>query len=190
MIKLKLKIQELGELLVSLCYQPIANRLTVVVLKARNLPKMDLTGLCGKWSRIRVSRIKNTLTLQFFSFRPVREAVRLPQRRPPLQEADAREEAHPQPGLQWKLRLWHTPGGRSGEYFAAVSGLWPRSGDAEWADWQGGHQRTDAGQSGDGEALARGDPIAATANCRVAQAEGVLGISAAKQKEIMVLFIW
>lgn len=32
----------------SLCYQPIANRLTVVILKARNLPKMDLTGLCGK----------------------------------------------------------------------------------------------------------------------------------------------
>ena len=36
-----------GELLVSLCYQPAANRLTVVVLKARNLPKMDITGLSG-----------------------------------------------------------------------------------------------------------------------------------------------
>ena len=37
-----------GELLVSLCYQPAANRLTVVVLKARNLPKMDVTGLSGE----------------------------------------------------------------------------------------------------------------------------------------------
>ena len=36
-----------GELLISLCYQPAANRLTVVVLKARNLPKMDITGLSG-----------------------------------------------------------------------------------------------------------------------------------------------
>jgi hypothetical protein len=31
-----------------LCWQPAANRLTVVVLKARNLPKMDVTGLAGK----------------------------------------------------------------------------------------------------------------------------------------------
>lgn len=44
----KFKIQDLGELLVSLCYQPIANRLSVVILKARNLPKMDITGLCGE----------------------------------------------------------------------------------------------------------------------------------------------
>lgn len=35
--------------MVSLCYQPAANRLTVVVLKSRNLPKMDFAGLCGKW---------------------------------------------------------------------------------------------------------------------------------------------
>ena len=39
-----------GELLVSLCYQPAANRLTVVILKARNLPKMDIMGLSGKLS--------------------------------------------------------------------------------------------------------------------------------------------
>ena len=36
------------EILVSLCYQPAANRITVVVLKARNLPKMDITGLSGE----------------------------------------------------------------------------------------------------------------------------------------------
>ena len=35
----------------SLCYQPAANRLTVVVLKARNLPKMDITGLSGTYCK-------------------------------------------------------------------------------------------------------------------------------------------
>ena len=44
---LQLKSQGRGEILVSLCYQPAANRITVVVLKARNLPKMDITGLSG-----------------------------------------------------------------------------------------------------------------------------------------------
>ena len=45
---LQLKNLGRGELLVSLCYQPAASRITVVVLKARNLPKMDITGLSGK----------------------------------------------------------------------------------------------------------------------------------------------
>lgn len=34
-----------GELLASLCYQPVSHRLSVVVLKARHLPKMDVSGL-------------------------------------------------------------------------------------------------------------------------------------------------
>ncbi|XP_018028264.1 synaptotagmin-11 isoform X2 [Hyalella azteca] len=41
-----------GELLLSLCYQPAATRLTVVVLKARNLPKMDITGLSDPYVKI------------------------------------------------------------------------------------------------------------------------------------------
>ncbi|XP_036045315.1 synaptotagmin-11 isoform X2 [Onychomys torridus] len=36
-----------GELQVSLSYQPVLQRMTVVVLKARHLPKMDITGLSG-----------------------------------------------------------------------------------------------------------------------------------------------
>ncbi|XP_054159396.1 synaptotagmin-4-like [Oppia nitens] len=48
----KMRLQGRGELLVSLCYQPAANRLTVVILKARNLPKMDLTGLCDPYVKI------------------------------------------------------------------------------------------------------------------------------------------
>lgn len=49
---LKIRSQGRGELLVSLCYQPAANRLTVVVLKARNIPKMDLTGLSDPYVKI------------------------------------------------------------------------------------------------------------------------------------------
>ncbi|CAE1175243.1 SYT4 [Acanthosepion pharaonis] len=49
---LKFRTQGRGELLVSLCYQPAANRLTVVVLKARNLPKMDVTGLSDPYVKI------------------------------------------------------------------------------------------------------------------------------------------
>ncbi|KAG7172836.1 Synaptotagmin-4-like [Homarus americanus] len=49
---LKIRSQGRGELLVSLCHQPAANRLTVVVLKARNLPKMDITGLSDPYVKI------------------------------------------------------------------------------------------------------------------------------------------
>jgi len=48
----KSKKENRGELLVSLCYQPTASRLTVVVLKARNLPKMDFAGLCDPYVKI------------------------------------------------------------------------------------------------------------------------------------------
>lgn len=48
----KIRCQGRGELLVSLCHQPAANRLTVVVLKARNLPKVDITGLCDPYVKI------------------------------------------------------------------------------------------------------------------------------------------
>merc|ERR1712062_964763 len=48
----KLRSQGRGEILVSLCYQPAANRITVVVLKARNLPKMDITGLSDPYVKI------------------------------------------------------------------------------------------------------------------------------------------
>lgn len=49
---MKLKNLGRGELLVSLCYQPAAARVTVVVLKARNLPKMDITGLSDPYVKI------------------------------------------------------------------------------------------------------------------------------------------
>ncbi|XP_014251932.1 synaptotagmin-4 isoform X2 [Cimex lectularius] len=49
---LKIKSQGRGELLVSLCWQPVVNKLSVVVLKARNLPKMDVTGLADPYVKM------------------------------------------------------------------------------------------------------------------------------------------
>nr|XP_018910718.1 PREDICTED: synaptotagmin-4 isoform X2 [Bemisia tabaci] len=49
---MKIRSQGRGELLVSLCWQPAANRITVVVLKARNLPKMDVTGLADPYVKM------------------------------------------------------------------------------------------------------------------------------------------
>jgi len=49
-----------GELLVSLCYQPAADRLTVIVLRAKNLPRMDLTGLSGIFKNLlAMTRLQN-----------------------------------------------------------------------------------------------------------------------------------
>ncbi|XP_055377681.1 synaptotagmin-4 [Condylostylus longicornis] len=49
---LKIRAQGRGDLLLSLCWQPAAARLTVVLLKARNLPRMDVTGLADPYVKI------------------------------------------------------------------------------------------------------------------------------------------
>ncbi|CAD7092301.1 unnamed protein product [Hermetia illucens] len=49
---LKIRAQGRGELLISLCWQPAAARLTVVLLKARNLPRMDVTGLADPYVKL------------------------------------------------------------------------------------------------------------------------------------------
>lgn len=41
-----------GELLMSLCHQPAARRLSVVILKARNVPKMDITGFSDPYVKL------------------------------------------------------------------------------------------------------------------------------------------
>ena len=43
----------------SLCHQPAARRLSVVILKARNVPKMDITGFSGKL-KAKMNKIENT----------------------------------------------------------------------------------------------------------------------------------
>ncbi|XP_013792108.1 synaptotagmin-4-like [Limulus polyphemus] len=49
---LNLRSHGRGELQVSLCYQPAARRLTVVVLKARNLPKVNVTGISDPYVKL------------------------------------------------------------------------------------------------------------------------------------------
>ncbi|ODM97371.1 Synaptotagmin-11 [Orchesella cincta] len=49
---MKMRTQGRGEVLLSLCWQPTANRLSVVVLKARNLPQMDVTGLADPYVKL------------------------------------------------------------------------------------------------------------------------------------------
>lgn len=51
LLHLKEKI-DLGELMLSLCYLPTAGRLTLTVVKARNLKAMDITGKSGKCKAI------------------------------------------------------------------------------------------------------------------------------------------
>jgi len=42
-----LNVTNRGDILISLCYQPATSKITVVVLKAKNLPKFDITGFAG-----------------------------------------------------------------------------------------------------------------------------------------------
>ncbi|VDO54818.1 unnamed protein product [Onchocerca flexuosa] len=37
-----------GQVLLSLCYQPATHRITVILLKAKDLPKLDISGMAGK----------------------------------------------------------------------------------------------------------------------------------------------
>ncbi|XP_043934914.1 synaptotagmin-4 [Protopterus annectens] len=51
-----------GELLVSLCYQSTTNTLTVVVLKARHLPKIDSSGLSEPYVKINLYHAKKRIS--------------------------------------------------------------------------------------------------------------------------------
>lgn len=52
---------DLGEIMYSLCYLPTAGRMTLTVIKCRNLKAMDITGSSGKQTATEdVAHIKNT----------------------------------------------------------------------------------------------------------------------------------
>ncbi|VDN58150.1 unnamed protein product [Dracunculus medinensis] len=44
--------QDRGQILISLCHQPTTNRVTFVLLKAKNLPKFDITGMADPYVKI------------------------------------------------------------------------------------------------------------------------------------------
>lgn len=43
---------DLGDLMFSLCYLPTAGRLTITMIKARNLKAMDITGASGRVNHV------------------------------------------------------------------------------------------------------------------------------------------
>ncbi|XP_009879969.1 PREDICTED: synaptotagmin-4-like [Charadrius vociferus] len=51
-----------GELLISLCYQSMTNTLTVVVLKARHLPKSDVSGLSDPYVKVNLYHAKKRIS--------------------------------------------------------------------------------------------------------------------------------
>uniref|UniRef100_H3B026 Synaptotagmin 4 n=1 Tax=Latimeria chalumnae TaxID=7897 RepID=H3B026_LATCH len=51
-----------GELLVSLCYQSATNTLTVVVLKARHLPKSEVSGLSDPYVKVNLYHAKKRIS--------------------------------------------------------------------------------------------------------------------------------
>ena len=57
---------DLGELMFSLCYLPTAGRLTITVIKARNLKAMDITGASGGTFEFRLSHTVLLLYLMKF----------------------------------------------------------------------------------------------------------------------------
>ncbi|XP_053151104.1 synaptotagmin-4 [Hemicordylus capensis] len=51
-----------GELLISLCYQSTTNTLTVVVLKARHLPKADVSGLSDPYVKVNLYHARKRIS--------------------------------------------------------------------------------------------------------------------------------
>jgi len=60
---------KLGELLVSLCYQPTAECITVIVARARELKAKDINGLSGA-SRVRAGAALNCMALPLLHIGP------------------------------------------------------------------------------------------------------------------------
>lgn len=53
---------DLGEIMFSLCYLPTAGRLTLTVIKCRNLKAMDITGYSGRFSVTHFTAMKHLNT--------------------------------------------------------------------------------------------------------------------------------
>lgn len=103
----QLKDQGRGEMLVSVCHQPAAARLTVVILKARNLPKMDITGMSGETRDDKASDQTNSIYVKYivdlFNFLPRRSICQdlSPSQRPEnIEKENARQEENTESCLQ------------------------------------------------------------------------------------------
>lgn len=69
--------EDRGQILISLCYQPTTNRVAVVLLKAKNLPKFDITGMAGMTPALLILMILSNSEVSRFQILLVkRERVR------------------------------------------------------------------------------------------------------------------
>ena len=93
----------------SVCHQPAAARLTVVILKARNLPKMDITGMSGEIKDDKASDqttlnsidVKYILNLfNFLSCRSICQDLSHSQRPENIEKENSRKEKNTESCLQ------------------------------------------------------------------------------------------
>lgn len=141
---------DLGELMFSLCYLPTAGRLTITMIKARNLKAMDITGASGEcfhWDVVesdvhtllfkrlikvvgfRAKTFWASLT-EFATYlltlsRSVCESVPDVWRPQAEEEEDVNQAQHSEPCVQWSHCVWRSPGEHRPDQPAhSCHGLW------------------------------------------------------------------
>lgn len=105
---------DLGELMFSLCYLPTAGRLTITMIKARNLKAMDITGASGGFRKRQVVKNNYPSSVYFFprqsilkwsrdisSPRSVCKSVPDVWGPEAEEEEDVNKAEHSEPGVQW-----------------------------------------------------------------------------------------
>lgn len=107
---------DLGEIMYSLCYLPTAGRMTLTVIKCRNLKAMDITGSSGNQtagcfllSTVQTCRHRQVTVM---SPRPVCEGLPGMCRTEVEEAKDHHQEEHTQPDVQRGHHLRHPSGER------------------------------------------------------------------------------
>lgn len=111
--------EKLGDICISLRYVPTAGKLTVCILEAKNLKKMDVGGLSGEESESPFTDIHTLPSVMnswclFCFHRSLREDCAVAERKASEEEEDHGEEEYSEPVLQWVLQLWDSAGADAG----------------------------------------------------------------------------
>lgn len=99
--------EKLGDICISLRYVPTAGKLTVNIMEAKNLKKMDVGGLSGKLgtSVLAASSLVRSGQLPCLCLRSLREGGAAAQRETPEEEEDVGQTEHSEPVLQREFQL-------------------------------------------------------------------------------------
>ena len=112
---------QLGDICFSLRYVPNTGKLTIVILEAKNLKKMDVGGLSGEIVKAGEWPVINNKTRFFCTVesclvsRPLRKDSIDAKRQTSKKEKDQHQEMHPQPVLQRVILFHHSIWTRAGE---------------------------------------------------------------------------